>query len=252
MTGEKIEYSFASVSDAQWTALSKTRIFFGHQSVGNDILGGARDILRAEDKIHITIQDEKSSGNGAKGVILHGAIGENEAPETKISSFSKKLTPEKNIDIALMKFCYIDINAQTDVEALFAHYKDEMKNIQKKIPGIHLVHVTVPLTSSYPGWKTAVKRILGRRDAGLDANKRRNYYNSLLVREFAGKAPIFDLATLESTTPDGKRASFEYEGEQVFYLSPSYTSDGGHLNEIGRRKVANEFLAFLAKLAGDR
>ena len=252
-TGETEEDIFGSVTEAQWMALSKARIYFGHQSVGNDILGGIRDILRSSEfKIHLTIEDGNTSDSNRNGVILHGTIGENGVPDSKLSDFSLKITSINNLDIALMKFCYIDFDAQTNAEKLFAQYKEAMIILQKKVPGIRIAHVTVPLTSYHPGWKAAIKRLLGRTDAGLDANIGRNAYNSLLVREYAGKEPVFDLAALESTTPDGKRTSFQYAGESVFYLSPSYTSDGGHLNEIGRRKVAKGFLAFLAKLAESR
>jgi hypothetical protein len=31
-------------------------------------------------------------------------------------------------------------------------------------------------------------------------------------------------------------------------MVPEYTTDGGHLNEIGRKKIAEQFLILLAKL----
>ena len=78
-------------------------------------------------------------------------------------------------------------------------------------------------------------------------NVKRNEYNALLKSEYEGKDPILDLAAVESTYPDGKRESFEHDGKVVYALIPGYTYDGGHLNEIGRYRAANELLKVLSE-----
>ena len=57
-----------------------------------------------------------------------------------------------------------------------------------------------------------------------------------------------DLAGVESTHPDGTRESFTSRGKDYFALVPSYSHDGRHLNEPGRRAVAEALLVFLANL----
>ena len=67
------------------------------------------------------------------------------------------------------------------------------------------------------------------------------------IREtFAGREPLFDLAAVESTRPDGSRVFFERAGTPVYYLAPEYTNDGGHLIGAGRRSAAEALLATLA------
>jgi hypothetical protein len=71
----------------------------------------------------------------------------------------------------------------------------------------------------------------------------------MLRKEYTGKEPIFDLAALESTNPDGTRLSFTQNGKTAYALVPTYTTDGGHLNEQGRKLVAEQLLIFLASLS---
>jgi lysophospholipase L1-like esterase len=39
-----------------------------------------------------------------------------------------------------------------------------------------------------------------------------------------------------------------YKGQTYYSMYPGYTSDGGHLNDVGRKVVARALLAFLAEL----
>ncbi len=98
--------------------------------------------------------------------------------------------------------------------------------------------------------KTWIKKIIGKKDIWeYDDNIKRNQYNQLLKEYYEGKEPVFDLAKIESTYPDGKRCTFEKDGKTYYSLVSEYTSDGGHLNEKGRKIVAEKLLVFLANLA---
>jgi lysophospholipase L1-like esterase len=58
------------------------------------------------------------------------------------------------------------------------------------------------------------------------------------------------MAAVESTYPDGRPCTFRVAGRTYESLVPEYTTDGGHLNERGRRAVAAQLLVFLAGLTG--
>ena len=64
-----------------------------------------------------------------------------------------------------------------------------------------------------------------------------------------GKEPLYDLAKIEATYPDGKVLSYSRHGKIQYTLIPTYTNDGGHLNEKGRRIAAAQLLILLADLA---
>ena len=64
------------------------------------------------------------------------------------------------------------------------------------------------------------------------------------------KEQIFDLARYESSKADGSAEAVRYRGNSVPVLAKEWTYDGGHLNEVGRRRVAEAFLAQLADAYG--
>jgi lysophospholipase L1-like esterase len=73
----------------------------------------------------------------------------------------------------------------------------------------------------------------------------RHQYNELLRSTYVGKEPVFDLARLESTNADGTTETVRYEGQRVPVLATAWTSDGGHLNEAGRQRMAKALLTTL-------
>ena len=80
-------------------------------------------------------------------------------------------------------------------------------------------------------------------------NSKRYEFNELLRKEYERKAPVFDLARIESTFPDGRRSLFSKGGTTYYSLVSDYTHDGGHLNEFGRKIVAEQLLILLASLS---
>jgi lysophospholipase L1-like esterase len=89
---------------------------------------------------------------------------------------------------------------------------------------------------------------MGKPDNSYGDNNNRNKLNELIRKEYACKNHLFDLAALESTFIDGRRAVYQSEGQSFEMLVPKYTDDGGHLNEKGQRIIAEQFLIFLTSL----
>jgi hypothetical protein len=179
-------------------------------------------------------------------------------PLSKIDDFSEVLNKDigNNPDIALFKFCYVDITKKTDIQKVFNHYKNMLSIMKKTHPRTTYAHVTVPLTSKPNGinmWinivKGIIKKIMGRPVFNYYDNLNRNKFNEMLRNEYEGKEPVFDLAQIESTTSDGKRVSYKKGSDAFYTLSPEYTYDSGHLNELGRKKAAEQFLIFLANIS---
>jgi hypothetical protein len=91
--------------------------------------------------------------------------------------------------------------------------------------------------------------LIGRPIGGHDENIKRNQFNQLIRDEYGGGNPIFDLAKIESTFPDGRWSSFTTDGKIYYSLVPDYTYDGGLLNETDRKKIAEQLLILLAGIA---
>lgn len=96
--------------------------------------------------------------------------------------------------------------------------------------------------------KSQIKKLLGISPINYLDNTTRNKVNDMLREAYLNKEPIFDLAKYEATLPDGTRAFFKEGNNKIYVLNSRYTDDGGHLNEFGRRIVAEQFLIFLVRL----
>ncbi len=225
------------------------RTYFGHQSVGYNIVDGIAD-LSAQAGVAVPIAEVSDSLAGAPAAFLHGRVGENGAPVRKLEAFARVLgaAPSSGVDVALVKFCYVDFGAGSDPRAIFGRYQATIAALRAQHPATTFVHVTVPLTTIQGGLKGWVKRLLGREPYGVSDNLVRESYNALLRGAYAGREPLVDIARVETTTADGSPWTVEWNGKQVPAMVPAYTEDGGHLNREGRRRVARELISVLANL----
>ena len=240
-----------NIAEYDFTELSNKVIYFGHQSVGFNIVDGLMDIKNENDTVNLKIQEISEPKDIALDVFAHSRVGKNRDPISKINAFSNyiKQGVGEKADIAFFKFCYVDFNENTDINSIFNEYKNNMLELEKLYPETSFVHVTVPLITREKGIKTLIKKILGRSLRGYEDNLIRESYNNLLREEYSDKATLFDLARIESTRPDGVRKAFFRNGKKHYALLPEYTDDGGHLNEKGRKIVAEQLLIKLLEIA---
>jgi len=256
MTEKNLSFpSIKDVQDSSWENLAQMKIFFGHQSVGYNIIDGVKDLMQENPKIRLNILETNNPSDFNTGLVAHFKVGKNGYPDSKIEAFEDFLTKGigDKADIVFFKLCYVDLTASTKVQNLFDKHKVTMLRLKKLYPETAFVHVTVPLTSEAIGVKGClkkakdlIKKVIGK---PVYNNIIRNRFNEMLRKEYEGKAPIFDLAKIESTFPDGRRMEIEKDGKIFYAMVPDYTYDGGHLNEIGRKKVAEQLLLFLINLS---
>ena len=234
--------------------MNNKRIFFAHQSVGNNILDGLGEMGNPlpQKLLPPTASAETVAAAFSSPGIVHAMVGENMKPLSKIEHFEKMLQEGvgKHADIAFMKLCYIDIDADTNVEALFQRYEESCARLSALFPNLTLAHMTVPLTTVESGVKSWLKKAMGKTLWGVLENQKREAFNQKLRETYAGKAPVFDLALLESTHTDGSREVFEHAGAQIPALIAGMSDDGGHLNAAGRAQLASAFARFLAGVSG--
>ena len=244
----EIPLNISDISSQKWNELANKKIYFGHQSVGFNIVSGITKIMQQVLAIKLNIEETKNPRDFNETIFAHSRVGMNKKPLSKIDDFKRIIESGigDKVDIACFKFCYIDITAETNVEQVFTAYKSTMDSLAQKYENATFVHITVPLRTVQTGLKAWIKKILGKPIGGYADNISRNQFNKLLKNEYTGKSLIFDLAAIESTYPDGGRETFEKDGKQYYALVPNYSKDGGHLNETGRWRVAEQLLIFLA------
>jgi hypothetical protein len=231
------------------------RTFFAHQSVGADILAGIEQLAR--DGSHVARVLDLAQARAAiepdlthSRLIIHQRIGANREPLTKIAAFRDVLDAKHRpeVDVALLKFCYVDIMTQAEAEALWRHYETAIEELSTAHPGVQLVHCTVPLRSLPEGPYAWLRRTLGHRHPGIAANRARDWFNRKLRERFGPGHRLFDLAALESRRANGKPCELIDAGTPVPSLAREWTYDGGHLNDRGRTMAAAAFLEFLQTL----
>ena len=210
----------ASSVESDLAALAGVRIFFGHQSVGDNILQGVSELLvHQPDALTIemltgTAALESAIPSTAAGAaarvtrsaprqpaaLVHAKIGRNEDPSSKCDDFRRIIDQglAGPVDVALFKFCYIDIHPGTNVEALATTYISCLDGLAQSHPETVFLPVTVPLRQTPGGPGVWARQLLGRTNQTKVANARRYAFNQQLRTRYAGR-PLFDLAAAEAT-----------------------------------------------------
>jgi hypothetical protein len=238
-----------SVSSKQWQILAGKKVFFAHMSVGRNILDGVNDVLQKQSVISQIVLETSNPDEMIQPGLYHTMLGYNAQPLEKISSFRsllEQIRPARP-DIVMMKFCYVDMMEDTDVNTLFDTYQKTIQQVQATMPGTVFMHCTVPLESTplslKEHGKEMVKAVLGRTTI-VNNNEKRMQYNNL-VRQTWPASQIFDIALIESVTPEGFLCCKARPEQNIPFLAANYTSDGGHLNQLGAHRAGQQFLISL-------
>lgn len=226
------------------------KVFFGHQSVGRNVLQGIRELgtLAGVDLPSGAVEDGVSA---AELCLVDAHVGTNTRPYEKIDEFTELMRSglARDVDIAFMKFCYVDANSGFSAEEIFHAYVTAMESLESEFPETTFVYLTMPLTATRTDVRGLIKRVLGMETRGREDNIERNRFNDLLRERKGGDGRLFDIAAAEYTHPDGSIETFKRNGRTYRAMVPAYSDDGGHLNERGRRVVAEQLIVYLANLA---
>ncbi|MCB0749266.1 MAG: S-layer homology domain-containing protein [Ignavibacteriae bacterium] len=226
-----IDYRYTDASSLSQTELDNARkqdVLFNHQSVGSNIITGL-DTMKKADPGRYSISMKASqdiSWYDTYDGINHFKEGANGAPSGKISG-KKNLVATYNskIDVAFMKFCFVDVSA--DLDALWIEYRDAMEELESTYPNIKFIWWTMPIT------------INGSQDRDSFNANIRNYVNQ-------NNKILFDIASIESHDPSGN--AIKDSGYDAMYSG--YTDDGGHLNTSGQARAAAAIWHLFAVTAG--
>ena len=246
--------SIDDVSAESWAELAGKKIFFGHQSVGYNIIDGISDAMNERDCIKLNVLESHKPAVFDQPVLAHSQVGRNTDPISKIESFVDIMDAGAGgkVDMAFFKFCYVDIMRESDPQKIFDAYSAAIEDLKKRYAETRFIHVTVPLRSAPKGLnknlKQSVKLLIGKPGV-LDDNMMRQRYNKLLRGAYSKTEPFFDLAMIESINPDGFRCYAAKGAGKIDFMASEYTEDGGHLSDKGRKRVAEQLLIILAEAA---
>lgn len=228
--------------------VSNLKVYFGHQSVGRNILEGIH-AWEQETSIYLNAVESRDFKAVSDASFVHFSIGKNGDFRGKMDDFVSLVAqiPEGENPVAFFKFCYVDITSESDVNGEFEYYKEKMIYLKDNYPNIKFVVCTVPITGIQKGIRAAVKRILNKTPYGYLDNIKRQEFNERVISDFSGVMPVFNLAGLEATHPDGTIVTYSYEGDDYPCMPEFYRTDYGHLNDFGARTISYNLLAFLVE-----
>ncbi len=248
-----------NVPQERWDFLAQKKMYFGHQSVGRNIIDGMNGIMDAVPSIELSVVETSSPTDFERPLFAHSGIGKNGDPMAKIDHFRRIMEAGvgEQVDIAFLKLCYVDITKDTDLDSVFRHYVDVMSHLGARYPEVKFLHTTVPLQESPASIKNAIKRLLGRPLIRQENNANRHAYNDMIRAYYGGGGAkddakdddVFDIAKFESTHRNGEREYFELRGRQYPSLVPLYSQDGGHLSDVGKQVLGSRLLVFLQSKA---
>lgn len=214
-------------------AMKAKRTLFGHQSVGGNMVDGIPALYASYGvSPSITQIDASQINSTSGGFFADFYVGVNGDPIGKTADFDttvRQYSPK--LDIALMKFCFIDIVQGVNVTQIFNAYRSVMDGLVNDFPTIKFVYTTGAL-DEYSVANAVVREQL----------------NSLIRNEYTATGRLFDLAEVESTDPGGDRVGGVDNGNQYYQVYGGYTSDGAHLNSTGEQVVDKALFTLLSGL----
>lgn len=238
----------AAASPTELEEVSELRTFFGHQSVGQNIVDAIPGIYAATGLSAPNLIESSTALAGSGGYIQHAYLGTNGDPLGKIAEFDRIMRSgvADQVDVAAMKLCYIDFDGSTDVDRVFTAYRDTLAGLERDYPNVTFVYMTAPLTADR-GMVKRVKVRLGIDDSYSPAdNVVREAFNEKIRAQYSQTGQMFDIAGAQSTV-DGSRALRSFDSANYYAMEDSLASDLGHLNQHGSAVVGSAFLAAVAQ-----
>lgn len=247
-------------TDAQkMTRAAQARIFFGHQSVGNNIVGGIAGAYTAMGLPTPRVLDTRNAPADSNPVFMENGIAQNYEPIDKIDDFVSIMNGPmgSQVDVALMKLCYVDFDAsssENDPDVLFSYYQSAMATLEASHPNVIFIHIGAPVRTAGstiqipPSQMSSLTGNLGMASDALPVYIKRDRYNSFFRQAYGSTGRHFDLAEFESTVGDGNLFAGVWNSYNYHVLNPSYASDGAHLNASGSQYMATELMKFIGGL----
>lgn len=223
VVGVEAMRAYDKLTPADKDRLRQRKVFFGHQSVGQNLVDGAK-------AIGFPFQSVDSGSAYDKATWGEGKVDTNGNPQLKISSFKAFLQAKgigNAVEVAGFKFCWIDFKSDTDGAALLGKYDDEVKALKAAFPKLAILHMTPPLTTDEP-----------------KLNEVRWKFGRSLLDRYKGDGLVVDLAEVISTKTDGTVCAKKGTPR----LCDEWSSDEGHLNGAGSERAAKAFVVALQRL----
>jgi len=231
---------------SRWSVIAGRTVYFGHHAIGSDVVAGVEGVAEKH-AVPLRFVKTREPATVAGPAFVHFLVGQSRDFASKNAAGLRLLESPRRArrPVVLLKYCSGDISSPTETATMFEAYRDTVDTIQFEHPDVTIVHSTIPLMTVESAFMSGARQFL-RRPTRREGAIARHRYNELVRAEFTDTEPIFDLAKLEATRPDGTLAGFAAEGRMIETLAPDNTDDGSHLNARCQRAVGEALLDVLS------
>lgn len=214
--------SFDALTETQKTQIKNSNVFFQHMSVGGIITDATE---RLGFKFSWATSDRAFTNYNLGSTLFEVSNG---LPLEKADNFKHFIT-DNNIgsvaQVAGLKYCYSDIEHDTDLTAVKNKYSTVIQQIKSAYPNLKIFHVNTPLST--PGsWMST------------ESNTKRVEFSDWLKQTYGGTDAIIDIQEIESTMPDGTKC----KSGNAIALCDHWAYDSGHPNDANSDLLAKAFL----------
>ena len=152
------------ISKTALNKLSEKRIFFGHRSVGNNILQGIDDILTQYPGINLKILKYEEVKSSKDNGIIHAWIDQNGSPQSIAEDYTRMVEklPGKEMDFALIRFT--PWYGKKDMDEILKDYTIAIEQLKQRHSKTVFIHGTFPLNHSKTSFKTWIKKLTGKKE----------------------------------------------------------------------------------------
>jgi hypothetical protein len=244
---EQHENGTGSPSGAsRWSIVASRTIYFGHQGVGNGVVAGVEGVA-SEHALPLRVVQTRDPATITGPAFVHFLAGQSRDFASKNAAVLRLLESPTRArkPVLMLKYCYGDIKSAADTTTMFEAYRDTVDTIQFEHPDVTVLHATIPLVTVESALESGTRQFFGRQTM-RDGAIARHRYNELVRFEFTDTEPIFDLAKVEATQPDGTLAGFSAGGRLIETLATENTDDGTHLNARCQKAAAQALLDLLS------
>ncbi|HMI47830.1 MAG TPA: hypothetical protein VK481_04090 [Gemmatimonadaceae bacterium] len=231
---------------SRWSIVARRTIYFGHQAIGRSVVAGVEGVAH-EHALPLRVIHTREPATVTGPAFVHFLAGRSRDFASKNAAVLRLLESPTRArrPVLMLKYCYGDVKSAGDSATMFEAYRDTVDTIQFEHPDVTVIHATIPLVTVEGALESGTRQFFGR-PTRRDGAIARHRYNELVRFEFSDTEPIFDLAKVEATQPDGTLAGFTAGGRLVETLATENTDDGTDLNARCQRAAAQALLDLLS------
>jgi len=229
---------FYKLTDADIQCVKSLNVFFCHQSTGRIIMQSLNFLANKNEKYRLRFSPDPGNWQLGTGVTRQSYLdsapifGHFNLSDEKPYQFFNEIKKFKDlVDIAMIKYCFIDIGPSTTAQGRFNTYVTAMDSFVGLRTSAALLHWTMPLTKDEDSLSTE-----------------RSKFRDLIIKKYGTDQFVFDIAEMESWY-NNNLTTFKFKNIDYLRMNENNTYDNGHPNDSMAMKLAKTLWVALSEIS---